>query len=637
VTVWLELQVNYKFVIEYDGEISNSKVRFSYYYIIMHRTHTCGELTLSHVGQTVTLSGWVDNARKLGWLTFLTLRDRYGITQVSCDPAIVDQSICDVAAICRNEYVVKVIGQVIARPGTMANDAMSTGAIEIVPSSIEIVSISKELPFQIVDNPATSEEQRMKYRYLDLRRRKVLSNIEFRARMNQWTRNRFSDQWFLEVQTPIFTVSSPEWSRDYVIPSRVNPGKFYALPQSPQQYKQLLMMGGIDKYFQIAPCFRDEDPRSDRAMCEFYQIDLEMSFVEQEDVLHVLTSYTLETIKTLTPHKKLTFGDELPRISYQQAMDEYGIDRPDLRFGMKIVDLTSVVSGCGFGVFNDAVAGGKLVRAIKLEWQTMTRKEIDALTEIAKRAGAGGLPYLVIESSEWSEWIDIGSWTAVRSPITKFLSVTELQSIVSAMDAKIGDMIFFAVWSFASVCKVLDKLRITLRDQYRLVDDNELALCFVVDFPFFEWDEQEDGTMKWDFGHNPFSEVVGWLESLHNLPMDQIMTHQYDIICNGYEIGGGSIRNSNPEVLVAAFEKVGYDEQTVKERFGTMYEAFQYWCPPHGGCAFGFDRLMMILTDESNIRETYAFPKSGRAEDVMMQAPSIIDDTQLEELSIKTL
>ena len=455
--------------------------------------------------------------------------------------------------------------------------------------------------------------------------------------MNQWTRTWFSDKWFLEVQTPIFSVSSPEGSRDYVIPSRVNPGQFYALPQSPQQYKQLLMIGGIDKYFQIAPCFRDEDPRSDRAMCEFYQIDLEMSFVEQEDVLQILKSYALDTIKTLTPYKKLQFGSDLPRISYQQAMDEYGIDRPDLRFGMKIVDLTLAVSDCGFGVFSDAVAGGKLVRAIKLEWQIMTRKQIDALTDIAKRAGAGWLPYLVLEASDGSEWVDLGGWVAVRSPIAKFLNVAELQLIVTLMSATVGDMIFVGVWSFALVCKILDKLRTTLRDQYKLVDDNVLALCFVVDFPFFEWDEQEDGSMKRDFGHNPFSEVVGWLESLTNFPMGQIMTHQYDIICNGYEIGGWSIRNSSPEVLVAAFAKVGYDEQAVKDRFGTMYEAFQYWCPPHGGCAFGFDRLMMILTDEPNIRETYAFPKSGRAEDAMMQAPSMLDDAQLQELSITVI
>lgn len=573
----------------------------------------------------------------MGGLTFLTLRDRYGVTQVSCDPTVIGEELAGIAASCRNEYVVKVEWAVIARPDTMINTDMSTWAIELIPSSIQIMSKAKELPFQIIDNPSTSEEQRMKYRYLDLRRKPVLDNMKFRSHMMHWTRNWFVEQWFLEVQTPIFTVSSPEWSRDYVIPSRVNPGKFYALPQSPQQYKQLLMMWGIDKYFQIAPCFRDEDPRSDRAMCEFYQIDLEMSFVEQEDVLQVLKSYTLEAIQALTPHKTLKYGQELPRLSYQQAMDEYGIDRPDLRFGMKIVDLTAAVADCEFWVFSTTIAGGGYVRAIRLEWQHMSRKEIDTLTAVAKQAGAGGIPYLFVDDSDWSEWVDLWDARAVRSPIAKFFSAEELKAIVDQMWASAGDMVFFAVGSFVSVCKVLDKLRTTLRDQYKLVDDNELALCFVIDFPFFEWDEQEDGSMKSDFWHNPFSEVVGGKQSLEELPMGQIMTHQYDIICNGYEIGGGSIRNNDPEVLLAAFAKVGYDESDVKTKFGTMYEAFQYGCPPHGGCAFGFDRLMMILCDEPNIRETYAFPKSGRAEDAMMQAPSRLDDEQLKELSIKVV
>lgn len=603
----------------------------------MHRSHTCGELRREHVGKIVTLSGWVDNVRKFGGLTFITLRDRYGVTQISCDPAVVWEDLATIAASCRNEYVIKVNWSVIARPDTMINTEMITGAIEVLPTSIDIISKAKELPFQIIDNPSTSEEQRMKYRYLDLRRKPVLDNMLFRSRMMHWTRNWFVDKWFLEVQTPIFTVSSPEWSRDYVIPSRVNPGQFYALPQSPQQYKQLLMIGGIDKYFQIAPCFRDEDPRSDRAMCEFYQIDLEMSFVEQEDILQILKWYTLETIQTLTPHKTLKYGQDIPRLSYQQAMNEYGIDRPDLRFGMKIVDLTWLLDDCGFGVFSSAVSAGGYVKSITLQWQHMTRKEIDALTELAKRAWAWWLAYLFVENSEWSEWVDLWNGTSVRSPIVKFFASEELKDIVDQSWAQAGDMILFGVGSFASVCKVLDKLRTTLRDQYKLVDNNELALCFVVDFPFFEGDEQEDGTTKWDFWHNPFSEVVGGKQSLEQLPMGQIMTHQYDIICNGYEIGGGSIRNSDPEVLLAAFAKVGYDEADVKAKFATMYEAFQYGCPPHGGCAFGFDRLMMILCDEPNIRETYAFPKSGRAQDVMMQAPSILDDQQLEELSISVI
>ncbi len=588
----------------------------------MHRSHTCWELTKNDIGQTVTLSGWIDNVRKFGWMTFFTLRDRYGITQVSCDPQVVGEKVSEIATSCKNEYVIKVIWTVQARPDNMINADMATWAIEIIPTSIEIITKSKELPFQIVDDPKTSEEIRYTYRYLDLRRKKVLKNIEFRAKMNQFTRNWFSDRGFLEVQTPIFSVSSPEGSRDYVIPSRVNPGKFYALPQSPQQYKQLLMIGGIDKYFQIAPCFRDEDPRADRAMCEFYQVDLEMSFIEQEDVLEVLKSYALDTVKNLTPEKTIKFGTQLPRISYKDAMDQYGIDRPDLRFDMKIIDLTSELTDCGFSVFTDAISANGFVRAIKVSWQTMTRKELDEITDIAKRAGAGGLAYLIYE--EWE----------VRSPITKFLSPEHLSAIKEKVQAQDGDIVFFGVGKYSLVCKVLHSLRMFLRDKYNLVDQNELAFCFVVDFPFFEYDENTD---KWDFGHNPFSEVVWGLDALANKPMEEIMTHQYDIILNGFEIGGGSIRNHNPEILVKAFEKVWYDENSIKQKFGTMYEAFQYGAPPHGWCAFWFDRFLMLLTNEDNIREVYAFPKSGKAEDAMMQAPSILDDSQLKELNIKLI
>ena len=593
----------------------------------MHRSHTCWELTKANIWQTVTLSGWVDNVRKFGGMTFFTLRDRYGVTQVSCDPQVVWESVSDTAASCKNEYVIKVHGTVQGRPDTMINEQMATGAIEIIPTSIEVLTKAKELPFQIVDDPKTSEEIRYKHRYLDLRRRKVLENIEFRAKMNQFTRNWFSDRGFLEVQTPIFTVSSPEGSRDYVIPSRVNPGKFYALPQSPQQYKQLLMIGGIDKYFQIAPCFRDEDPRADRAMCEFYQVDLEMSFVEQEDVLQVLKWYALDTVAALTPHKKLKFGTELPRISYKDAMDNYGIDRPDLRFDMKIIDLTAELTSCGFSVFTDAIAAKWHVRAIKLDAAMskntiMSRKELDEITDVAKRAGAGGLAYLIYEN-----------WEA-RGPITKFFSPEELATIKDKTQAQDGDILFFGVGKYSLVCKVLHTVRMYLRDKYELVDNDEFAFCFVVDFPFFEYD---DGSDKWDFGHNPFSEVVGWLDALANKPIEEIMTHQYDIILNGFEIGGWSIRNNNPEVLVKAFEKVWYNEEVIKQKFGTMYEAFQYGAPPHGGCAFGFDRFLMLLTNEDNIREVYAFPKSGRAEDAMMQAPSTLDGEQLKELNIKLI
>ena len=585
-----------------------------------YRTHTCGELTTSDLGSTIKLSGWIDSLRNMGGLVFIDLRDRYGITQITLDPAIVGQEIVDKASKLHNEYVVSIAGEVIARPDNMKNPDMTTGEIEIRASDLEVLSASKVLPFAIAPDPKTSEENRMKYRYLDLRREQIKDNIVFRARMNQFTRDRFTEQGFLEVQTPIFSVSSPEWSRDYLIPSRINPGKFYALPQAPQQYKQLLMVWGIDKYFQIAPCFRDEDPRSDRAMCEFYQIDFEMSFVKQEDVMQIIQQFSLEAAKTLTPDKSIKFGDDIPHISYRDAMNRYGIDRPDLRFGMEIEDFSDLFAESEFALFASTIQDWGYVRALKLDQQTMSRKEIDALTDHVKRIGAGGLPYLIFEEDE------------VRGSVAKALSENEIETMRERLDAKSGDMAFFWVWSYAQVCKTLHHTRIYLRDKYDLVSDDELAFCFVVDFPFFEQDEE---TWEWDYGHNPFSEVVGGLEALETQDIAEIMTHQYDIVLNGFEIGGWSIRNHNPEILVKVFEKLGYDESYIKEQFGTMYEAFQYGVPPHGGCAFGFDRLMMILTDEPNIREVYAFPKSGRAQDVMMGAPSLVEPQDLEELSIE--
>ncbi len=586
----------------------------------MHRTHTCWELDKSFVWKTVTLAGWVQKRRDLGWMIFIDLRDRYWITQITLDPQRVDEAIMKAASEVTHERVIKIEWEVVARPDSMINSDMATGEVELVATTLEVLNRSKELPFMIVDDPSTSEEQRMKHRYIDLRRNPVLENIKLRARLNKFTRDRYTQEWFLEVQTPIFTVSSPEWSRDYLVPSRVNPGKFYALPQAPQQYKQLLMVGWVDKYFQIAPCFRDEDPRSDRAMCEFYQVDLEMSFVEQEDVMAVLQWYSLAVAKEFAPQKKRTFGDDFPRISYRDAMDYYGIDRPDLRFDMKIADLTETFSHSGFGVFKNSIADGGIVRAITLKWQSMTRKELDAVTDVAKRAWAWWLAYLIFEEE------------GIRSPILKFLSEKELADVAEKTGAVTWDIVFFGAWSYDLVCKVLHTVRIYLRDLYELVDKNELAFCFVVDFPFFEVDEE---TGEFEFGHNPFSRVVWGVEALESLPIHEIMTNQYDVVLNWYEIWWWSIRNHETEVLLKVFEKVWRDEQEVKERFGALYEAFQYGCPPHGGCAFGFDRFMMVLADEPNIRECYAFPKSWRAEDTMMWAPAVIDDAeQLKELSI---
>lgn len=585
----------------------------------MHRTHTCWELRKEHIWQSVTLSGWVDNVRKLGGMTFFTLRDRYGVTQVNCNPDHVSAELGDIAASLKNEYVVKVAGIVLSRPDTMVNDNMPTGTIEVIPSSIEILTKAKELPFQIVEDPKTSEEIRYKHRYLDLRRRKTLDNIAFRAQMNQFTRNWFSNNGFLEVQTPLFTVSSPEGARDYIIPSRVNPGKFYALPQAPQQYKQLLMIWWIDKYFQIAPCFRDEDPRADRHSCEFYQIDCEMSFVEQEDVFKIAEWYIHDLIPTLVPHKTITV--DFKRLSYADAIDLYGSDKPDLRFGMEFVDVSDIAGKSTFGVFTDAVAAGKKVRALRLEWQTMSRKEFDEITEVAKRGGASGLPYLVWDA----EWL--------KGSISKFFDEDTAKALAEKVWAKVWDIVFFAAGEPASAGKALNVVRLFLRDKYKLVDQNHLAFVWITNFPFYEMNDEG----KLDFAHNPFSHVTGGVHALMNTDPLQLISEQYDMVCNGYEILSGSIRNHDADVLIKAFEKVGKWEKEVKDKFGAMYEAFQYGAPPHGWFAFGFDRLLMILKDEENIREIYAFPKSGRAEDVMMGAPSVLEEAQLTEMHIKPL
>ncbi len=552
-------------------------------------------------------------------MTFFTLRDRYGVTQVNCDPQHVEASLWDIAASLKNEYVVKVSGHVLSRPDTMVNDAMATGAIEVIPSSIEILTKAKELPFQIVDDPKTSEEIRYRHRYLDLRRKKILDNITFRAQMNQFTRNWFSDKWFLEVQTPLFTVSSPEGARDYIIPSRVNPGKFYALPQAPQQYKQLLMIWWVDKYFQIAPCFRDEDPRADRHSCEFYQIDCEMSFVEQEDVFKVAEWYIHDLIATLVQNKTITV--DFRRLSHEDALDLYGSDKPDLRFGMEFTDVSAVCAKSTFGVFTDAVSTGQKVKALHVPGQTMSRKEFDEITDIAKRAGATGLPYLVWDA----EWL--------KGSIAKFFDEDTAAALAAQLGAKAGDIVFFAAGQKSLVAKTLNVVRLFLRDKYNLADRNHLAFVWITDFPFYEMNDEG----KLDFAHNPFSHVTGGVQALENTDPLNLISEQYDMVCNGYEILSGSIRNHDAEVLVKAFEKVGKWEKEVKAKFWAMYEAFQYGAPPHGWFAFGFDRLLMILKDEDNIREIYAFPKSGRAEDVMMGAPSVLDDVQLAEMHITTL
>ena len=578
----------------------------------MYRTHTCWELTATQAWTQVTLCGWVNKVRNLWWMTFIDLRDRYGITQITHDPAKSTIELPDV----KSEYVVQIVWEVIVRPDNMINKDMATGAIEINATEVKVLTKAKLLPFPIVDEPNTSEENRFKYRYLDLRRKKVLDNVLFRSKMLTFTRNWFSDKWFVDVQTPIFTVSSPEWARDYLVPSRINPGQFYALPQAPQQYKQLLMVGGIDKYFQIAPCFRDEDPRADRHSCEFYQIDCEMSFVGQEDVYAVVEWYLNQLIPTLSPHKKITVA--FKRLKHREAVDQYGSDKPDLRFGMQLVDMTQDFVDSSFSVFKDTVATGWAIKAMKFENKLLSRKEADELTEQVKKNKAKWLAYICFDP----EWL--------KGSIVKFLSPEEVQIIKAKTGAQDGDTILFVADTYDVVTTSLGRLRTYIRDKYLTIDKDDLAFCRIEDFPLFEMDD----TGKLDFCHNPFSIVKWGWEALKNPNKLEIYSEQYDLSCNGYEILSGSIRNHDPELLMEAFKMVGRGEDEIKQKFGAMYEAFQFGPPPHGWFAIGFDRLLMILKDEENIREIYAFPKSGRAQDVMMGAPSYVDQEQLDDLHI---
>lgn len=586
----------------------------------MHRSHTCGELTASHIDETITLSGWVRNRRDHGGIIFIDLADRYGRTQVVFDPEY-DKAAWEIADTCRSEYVIKVTWMVRSRPEGQANPDLITGEIEVIINEIDILSQSKTPPFEISDHTDAGEEVRYKHRYLDLRREVQREKIEFRAKVNAFTREWFASESFLEVQTPIFTVSSPEWARDYVIPARLHPGKFYALPQAPQQYKQLLMVSWVDKYFQIAPCFRDEDPRADRHSCEFYQVDAEMSFVEQEDVLQIAEKYATDLVQNVSPEKSL-MTDSFTRLTYEQAMSRYGSDKPDIRFGCEIVDLSEAFVDSEFSVFKWALDHGGTVRAIKLEGQTMSRKEIDEVTKVAQEAGAKWLAYIVYEDE------------GPRSPILKFLSDDEMKAIEETLSPKSWDMVFFWADEKNTVLEVLGKVRLALRDKYALADENVLAFAWITDFPMFEINEM---TGKVDFGHNPFSIPNATKEEFAEKDPLEIFSYQYDLALNGYEILSWSIRNHDLELLTAAFKVVGRDEAEIEEKFGGMYEAFQYGVPPHGGFAFWIDRFMMVLRNEDNIRDMYAFPKSGKAQDTMMNAPSELPSEDLEVLSIQTI
>ena len=588
-------------------------------------TRTLVRELAANIGQTVTVSGWVHTRRDHGGLIFIDLRDHTDIIQLVIQPE--NAEAFALAEQVRDEFVISVTGLVKERDDSLKNPNISTGEIELVAENVRVLNRSETLPIPIhSDGPQASEELRLKYRYLDLRRTKMQDMLKKRSAYYRVLRDYMEENEFIEVTTPILANSSPEGARDFLVPSRVHPGKFYALPQAPQQFKQLLMVGGVSRYYQIATCFRDEDPRADRLYGDFYQLDLEMSFVEEGEVVRSTMEPLIKNLVTSFAGKTLV-SEEVPRIPYQEAMDRFGSDKPDLRFDMELIDLSETLVSTGFGVFSNTITGGGVVKAICVPGgATLSRKQIDQFTNVAKSEGAGGLAYMMYENGE------------VKSPIAKFLSTEELEAIKARLGAGDGDAIFFGADSRAVVNKVLGRLRNEFANHFELKDPNKVALAWIVDFPFYEWD---DKAKKVDFGHNPFSMPRGGVDALAMADTDEkklaIVADQYDMVMNGYEIASGAVRNHNPEVMYQAFGVLGYSRQYVEQKFGAMLSAFKYGAPPHAGMAFGVDRIFMVMTDESNIREVVAFPKNGSGVDTMMDSPSAIEPAQLDELNIATI
>ncbi|MFH0857003.1 MAG: aspartate--tRNA ligase [bacterium] len=614
----------------------------------MFRTHTCGQLNKSDEGEEIILSGWVNSRRDHGGLIFIDLRDKYGMTQINFDPES-SKDAWKIAESIRSEYVVMVKGTVVARPENMVNPKMATGEIEIDAKEVKILNISETPPFEInvaKDGTEANENLRLKYRYIDLRRPKLQEMLRIKDDFITYIREYFHKNNFVEVQTPILANSSPEGARDFLVPSRFYPGKFYALPQAPQQFKQLLMVGGVDKYFQIAPCFRDEDTRLDRHYGEFYQLDMEMSFVEQEDVLTITEQLMKELTEKFSEKELVGLENDgkLKRIPWREAMNKYGSDKPDLRFDLEIKNISDMVSGCGFSVFADAVKTGGVVHALKVDGGAkFTRKEIDEMTEVAKSKGAKGLAYIVIEGGEGKEGEEgeekkeikklRNKEIKLKSPIVKFLGDDLADKIVEFVGGKAGDIIFFGADNWRTVCAALGAVRNECGARLGLKDNKKAAWLWIVDFPMYDYSEIEEGRI--DFGHNPFSMPQGGLEALNNKNPLDILAHQYDLVLNGFEASSGAIRNHNPEIMYRAFEIAGYSREDVDKKFGGMISAFKYGAPPHGGNAPGIDRILMVLNDWDSIRDMYAFPKDGAGRDVMMGSPSEVDLKQLRELGIK--
>jgi aspartyl-tRNA synthetase len=580
-----------------------------------YRTHTCGVLRKDHVGQTVRLSGWVHRKRDHGGVIFIDLRDHYGLAQVVVHP---DRPFFAEAEKVRNESVITVTGEVVARTVDTINPNLATGEIEVVATAFVIEAWCETLPFPVNQEAELPEETRLEYRFLDLRREHMHRNILLRAQTTALVRQHLTERGFTEFHTPILTSSSPEGARDYLVPSRMYPGEFYALPQAPQQFKQLLMVSGFDKYFQIAPCFRDEDSRADRSPGEFYQIDIEMSYITQDDLFVELEWLMVRLFKELS-NKKIV-AETFPRIPYLESMEKYGVDKPDLRFGLEMVDCTDLFGQCELKVFSSQVKSGGAVKVINAKGAAaQPRKFFDDAEEFAKAEGAKGLAWVALREGE------------MKGPIVKFLSEAERKNLLERMGAEEGDALFFGAGKRADTSTLLGKVRLYLGDKLGMIDRSLAAFCWIVDFPMFEYNEDEK---KIDFSHNPFSMPQGGLDALNRKDPLDVLAYQYDIVCNGIELSSGAIRNHRPEVMLKAFEIAGYDEDTVKSKFPALWKAFHYGAPPHGGIAPGLDRIIMLLADEPNIREVIAFPLNQKARDLLMGAPSGVTPKQLRELSL---
>ena len=585
-----------------------------------YRSHTCADLTIKNVGETIRLSGWVHRVRDHGGLLFIDLRDHYGMTQVLCDP---DSPVFKEVEKLRSEWCIRIDGMVKARDAELVNPKIPTGEIEVFIRDLEVLGAAEELPLMVFGEQEYPEETRLKYRYLDLRREKLQKNMKMRSDVVASMRRRMWDQGFREFQTPIITASSPEGARDFLVPSRLHPGKFYALPQAPQQFKQLIMVSGYDKYFQIAPCFRDEDPRADRSPTDFYQLDLEMSFVDQQDIFDTIQPVLTGVFEEFGGGRKVDQTWE--QISYRDAALWYGSDKPDLRNPIKMQVVSEHFAGSGFAIFAKLLEQeGTEIRAIPAP-KGGSRKFCDRMNAFAQKEGLPGMGYIF--------WRDQGEGMEAAGPLAKNIGPERTEAIRQQLGLGVGDAAFFLGGKPKAFEGVAGKARMVIGDELGLTDKERFAFAWIVDFPIYEKDAE---TGKIDFEHNPFSMPQGGMEALEGDPL-QVLGYQYDLACNGYELLSGAIRNHRPEIMFKAFEIAGYGKEEVEKRFGGMVNAFQYGAPPHGGCAAGIDRIVMLLADEANIREVIMFPMNQRAEDLMMAAPSEPMNEQLRELSLRVI